>query len=101
MPVTFFMLIDAMQQRFSYKLYDPNRLLDTLLQRIGVSDDQALALHLHISPKTLGKIRSGELQLSATLLLCMAEGAATSMDELRSIVGDRRRKLRLPYRIAA
>lgn len=90
-----------MQEHFSYTHYDPRRLLDTLQQRLGSGNDQALAQHLHISVKTLDKIRSGDLQLSATLLLCMAECAATSMDEVRSIVGDRRRTLRLPYMLAA
>jgi len=90
-----------MQNQFSYKPYDPSRLLDVLRDRLRLSSDQALAQHLVISPKTLEKIRSGQLQLSATLLLYLAERAATNMEELRSIVGDRRRKLRLPYRIAA
>ena len=90
-----------MQQEFSYKHYDPNRLLDTLRQRLGLSSDHELAQRLHISLKTLHKVRSGEMQLSATLLLCMAECAATSLEELRTIVGDRRRTLRLPYRMAA
>jgi hypothetical protein len=96
-----FFLINTMQKQFPYKQYDPNRLLDALQDRLGLSSDQALAQHLHISLKTLDKIRSGDLQLSATLLLYMAERAATNMEELRSIVGDRRRKLRLPCRIAA
>lgn len=105
-PVTesvanFFILVNIMQKHFTYKQYDPNRLLDTLQHRLGLNSDQALAQHLHISPKTLDKIRSGDLQLSATLLLYMAERAATNMEELRLIVGDRRRKLRLPCRIAA
>ncbi|HZW13145.1 MAG TPA: hypothetical protein VFF81_08145 [Noviherbaspirillum sp.] len=97
----FIIPIDTMKKPFSYKHYDPNRLLDTLQQRLDSRNDQALAQRLHISLKTLEKIRSGDLQLSASLLLCMAESAATSMEELRSIVGDRRRALRLPYRIAA
>ena len=90
-----------MQEQFSYKQYDPNRLLDALQHRLGSRNDEELAQHLHISLKTLDKIRSGDLQLSATLLLYMAERAATNMEELRLIVGDRRRKLRLPCRIAA
>lgn len=90
-----------MQERFSYKEYDPNRLLDALQHRLGKGSDQELAQRLHLSPGTLDKIRSGDLQLSATLLLYMAERAATTMEELRLIVGDRRRTLRLPCRIAA
>lgn len=90
-----------MQQELSYHPYDPNRLLDSLRQRLGASNDQELAQHLHIARKTLDKLRSRNLQLSATLLLCMAECAAVSMEELRAIVGDRRKTLRLPYRMAA
>jgi plasmid maintenance system antidote protein VapI len=90
-----------MHQQLSDKHYDPDRLLDTLRERLGLDSDQALARHLHICPKTISKIRSGEIQLSATILLCMAECAATSMDELRGIVGERRRIPRRPYKIAA
>lgn len=97
----FFILKNAMEQEFSYQHYDPDRLLDSLQQRLGISNDHELAQRLHISRKTLDKVRSRDVQLSATLLLCMAECAATSVEELRSIVGDRRRTLRLPYKMAA
>lgn len=96
-----YLLVNRMQKQFSYKQYNPNRLLDALQHRLGVSCDQELEQRLRISRKTLDKIRSGDVQLSATLLLYMAERAAMDMEELRLIVGDRRRKLRLPCRIAA
>jgi hypothetical protein len=48
-----------MQQEFSYQHYDPDRLLDTLQQRLGITDDHELAQHLHISCKTLVKSAAG------------------------------------------
>ncbi|MEC4719834.1 hypothetical protein RY831_11790 [Noviherbaspirillum sp. CPCC 100848] len=77
--------------------YDPNRLLNTLMERLGLPSDKELSQRLNISTKVLRKIRTGELTISASMLLWMAECAQTTIEELRSILGDRRRKLRLSY----
>lgn len=81
--------------------YDPDRLLDSLMQRLGLNSDKELSGKLNISPKLLHKIRSRDLTISPSMLLWMAECAQTSSDELRSILGDRRARLRPSYKIAA
>lgn len=77
--------------------YDPNRLLNTLMERLGLAGDKELSQRLNISAKVLRKIRTGELTISASMLLWMAECAQTTIEELRGILGDRRKKLRLSY----
>lgn len=76
--------------------YDPNRLIDALLQWLELSSDKKLSRHLRVSPQIISGIRAGRLALRASILLWMAECAGRSIDELRRVLGDRRRKIRLP-----
>lgn len=81
--------------------YDPNRLLDTLSKWLGINSDRMLSRILQISPQIIRSIRTGRLPVRASLLLSMAECAGTSIDELRRILGDRRRKARMSFGISA
>jgi transcriptional regulator with XRE-family HTH domain len=81
----------------TYSKYDPNRLLNVLMERLGIAGDKELSQRLNVSAKVLQKIRTGELTISASMLLWMAECAQTTIEDLRSILGDRRKKLRLSY----
>ncbi|WP_194722231.1 hypothetical protein [Noviherbaspirillum malthae] len=81
----------------TYSKYDPNRLLNALMERLGIAGDKELSQRLNVSAKVLQKIRTGELTISASMLLWMAECAQTTIEDLRSILGDRRKKLRLSY----
>jgi len=71
------------------------------MARLGLRSEKALSQYLRMSQKTLGNIRSGDLELSVPILLWKAECTSTSVEELRSIVGDRRRMLRLSFTMAA
>lgn len=86
-----------MENTIASSKYDPNRLLNTLMERLSIPSDKELSQRLNVSTKVLRKIRTGELTISASMLLWMAECAQTTIEELRSILGDRRRKLRLSY----
>lgn len=86
-----------MENTIASSKYDPNRLLNTLMERLSLPSDKELSQRLNVSTKVLRKIRTGELTISASMLLWMAECAQTTIEELRSILGDRRRKLRLSY----
>lgn len=81
--------------------YDPNRLLNVLIERLRLASDRELAQKLQVSYKLLAKLRSGDLTISPSMLLWMAECADTSIEELRSILGDRRARGRLRYPLAA
>lgn len=75
--------------------YDPNRLLDALLGWLNISSDRKLARVLQISYTLIQKIRAGSLPVRAVVLHRMAECAGKNIEELRLVLGDRRRKVRV------
>jgi len=79
--------------------YDPNRLLDLLSASLGTSSDARLSKVLRLSPEVIGNIRAGRVAIRPSLLVSMAESAGKSVEELRFILGDRRRKARMACRI--
>lgn len=85
----------AMSELNASLSYDPNRLLDTLLAWTGVNSDRKLSRLLQISPFVLRSIRAGSLPLRAFVLAAMAESVGKSIDELRRVLGERRRKARM------
>lgn len=79
--------------------YDPNRLLDTLTKWLGLGSDKTLSRLLRVSPQVIRGIRSGRLPIRTSLLVAMAECVGTGVDELRVVLGDRRKKARMLHAI--
>jgi hypothetical protein len=75
--------------------YDPNRLLDTLLERLGLKNDAALSRALEVAPPVISKIRHRRLPVGAALLIRMHEVSELTIRDLRYLMGDRRQKFRL------
>lgn len=75
--------------------YDPNHLLDTLMQHFGISSDGALARRLKIARDVLMRIRAGTIPVCASMLLWMQEATGIDVAELRRLMGDRRARFRL------
>lgn len=75
--------------------YDPNRLLDSVMQRLGLNSDRELSRKLHVTLQVIARIRSGRLPIGASMLLWMSDCTGASISELRYILGDRRAKARL------
>lgn len=75
--------------------YDPNRLLDTLLEKMSLKNDAALSRALEVAPPVISKIRHRRLPVGASLLIRMHEYTGISIRELRDLMGDRRTKYRL------
>lgn len=90
-----------MNQQINQASYDPNRLLDKLTADLHLNNDRELAHELRISFKLIGKIRSGDVAISPSMLLWMAECAQTSINELRSTLGDKRARARIRLAKAA
>lgn len=78
--------------------YDPNRLLDTLTQRLGVKSDKALSQKLKIHKSLMTGIRQQRLPVGASLMMGIHEATGIDLPELKRILGDRRSKFRLTYR---
>jgi hypothetical protein len=84
-----------MIQAATHSSYDPNKLLNIVNARLGVSSDGALSRKLKVARKLIGDIRAGRTPVGGSLLLLMHEATGISIDELRRLMGDRRAKYRL------
>ena len=69
-------------------VYDPNHLLDTLIRKMHLKNDAALARALFVAPPVICKIRRKHLAVGATILITMHEVSNISIRELRSLMGD-------------
>lgn len=74
--------------------YNPNNLLDQLLETMRLKNDAALARVLEVAPPVISKIRHRRLPVGASLLIRMHEVSDLSIRDLRYLMGDRRGKHR-------
>ena len=75
--------------------YDPNNLLETLIQKLNLKNDAALSRALEVAPPLISKIRHRRLPVGASLLIRMHEVSELSIKDLRELMGDRRTKFRI------
>jgi len=77
--------------------YDPNRLFDTLIRRLRLKNDAALAKMLDVAPPVISKIRHLRLPIGASLMISMHEISDLSIKELRALMGDKRQTFLITY----
>src|SRR5690606_1058273 len=75
--------------------YDPNNLLESLIERLNLKNDAALSRALEVAPPLISKIRHRRLPVGASLLIRMHEVSQLSIKDLRELMGDRRTKFRI------
>ncbi|WP_194723279.1 hypothetical protein [Noviherbaspirillum malthae] len=75
--------------------YDPNNLLDALIEKLNLKNDAALSRALEVAPPVISKIRHRRLPVGASLLIRMHEVSDLSIKDLRVLMGDRRDKFRI------
>lgn len=75
--------------------YDPNNLLESLIERLNLKNDAALSRALDVAPPLISKIRHRRLPVGASLLIRMHEVSKLSIHDLRQLMGDRRTKFRI------
>ncbi|GIZ53883.1 hypothetical protein [Noviherbaspirillum aridicola] len=80
------------EQQFQY---DPNNLLESLIERLNLKNDAALSRALEVAPPLISKIRHRRLPVGASLLIRMHEVSKLSIRDLRQLMGDRRTKFRI------
>jgi hypothetical protein len=78
--------------------YDPALLLNSLLDRMHLTEDAELAKRLRMDKRLLGKIRERRLQISGSMLMLMQEATGITIAELRRMLGDRRSTSRMAYK---
>jgi hypothetical protein len=72
--------------------YNPNPLLDSLLNQLHLKNDAALSRALKIGPPVISKIRNYHLPVGASMLIRMQEVSDMNIKELRALMGDNRPK---------
>ncbi len=77
------------------KNYDPDQLLDALIEAMQLTNDRALARRLNVAEAVVRNIRRRKLPVSGSMLMWMHEATGISIAELRRLMGDRRTKFRL------
>jgi hypothetical protein len=82
-------------QDLSADAYNPDNLLNSLIQKLAIKNDAALSRALEVAPPVISKIRHRRLPIGASLLIRMHEVADLSIAELRALMGDRRSKYRV------
>ncbi|RJF98984.1 hypothetical protein [Noviherbaspirillum saxi] len=75
--------------------YDPNHLLESLIEKLNLKNDAALSRALEVAPPLISKIRHRRLPVGASLLIRMHEVSDLSIRDLRQLMGDRRNKFRI------
>lgn len=75
--------------------YDPNNLLESLIEKLNLKNDAALSRALEVAPPLISKIRHRRLPVGASLLIRMHEVSDLSIRDLRHLMGDRRTKFRI------
>lgn len=75
--------------------YNPDKLLNLLLENLRLKNDAALARMLEVAAPVISKIRHRRLPVGGALLIRMHEVSGLSVTDLRYLMGDRRRKFRI------
>lgn len=70
-------------------IYDPNRVLDAIMEKLHLKNDAALSRALEVAPPVISKIRHRTLPIGATFLLRMHEVSNFSIRELRALMAVR------------
>ena len=70
--------------------YDPNRLLDALLDKLKLKNDAALSRALDVGPPLISRIRHRRLPIGPSMLIRMHEISGYSIRDLRRLMTSKR-----------
>lgn len=74
--------------------YNPDCLLDTLIELLQIKSDAGLARALRVAAPVISRIRCRRMPVGAAMLIRMHELTGLSIRDLRGLMGDRREKFR-------
>ena len=80
-------MMDAMNRARALEpsSFVPNKLLDTLIQKMNLKNDAELCRALEVQPPIISKIRHRKLTVGATILLRMHEKSELSIRDLKEL----------------
>lgn len=87
---------DPTESRNTIK-YDPNHLLDTIIEHLELRNDAALSRVLGVEAPMISKIRHRRVPVGASFLIRIHEVTDISILELRALMGDQRKCFRIGY----
>lgn len=67
-------------------VYNPNKVLNAVMEKLGLKNDAQLSRALEVAPPVISKIRHYTLPIGATILLRMHEVSDISIRELRALM---------------
>ncbi len=67
-------------------VYNPNKVLDAIIEKLQLKNDAALSRALEVAPPVISKIRHHTLPIGATILIRMHEISDFSIRELRELM---------------
>lgn len=86
---------DVYYHTLDYETYDAEHLLDSVIDKLDLKNDAALAQALEITAQDILEIRAMRKPIDAALLIRMHELTGLDIDRLRHMLGDRRQRFRL------
>lgn len=69
------------------KTSNPDVLLDSVITKLNLKNDAALARSLQVAPPVISKIRSGRLPVGSSFLCRLHEASGISIASLRTLGG--------------
>ena len=76
----------SLKQITSLPTYNPNRVLDAIIDKLQLKIEAALSRALEVAPPVISKIRHNTLPIGATILIRMHEISDFSIRELRELM---------------
>jgi plasmid maintenance system antidote protein VapI len=86
---------DVHYHTLDYETYDAEHLLDSVIDKLDLTDDEALARALGVPAHDIIDIRAMRRPIDAAMLIRMHEVTGLDIDRLRNMLGDRRQKFRV------
>ncbi|MGZ8288507.1 MAG: hypothetical protein ACXW2U_17510 [Telluria sp.] len=77
------------------KKYDPNNLIDAVIDKMQLKDDRGIAKLLKVETPIIANVRNSRLPLGGYLFIKLSEVTGMSAADLQDLMGDRRRKFRM------
>jgi hypothetical protein len=83
-----------MQHLSRISAYDPNALLNTIIHRLGLKDDNALSRKIGLALSLIRNIRAGRTPITATVMMSLHQATGIAIADLCRLAGDRRARFR-------
>jgi hypothetical protein len=76
--------------------YDPNPMIDSVMNKLQLKNDAAVARTLKVAPPIIAKVRNRNLPVGGYLLMRLGEVTGMSVRDIQALMGDRRVRCRMP-----